>query len=236
MDLIEYRDKGCFGEIHSAYWSSDPLSMWDRDLEYYNRHGPTKVAIKKIDNSQELSQEFVNKKNYGGNILIDNRGDLLDVAITDVGSGICPFVDIAHDKKLANEIIVNGKRPKMCENNFPKVFIDLMRRCWESNLKRRPTAKELFEITGVWVVDICDNRSPNETSRQFDDAEDKKFLELEKKPFSQPTIHPLAIYTSRLLDFLEFVLLDLFILATSNVNTSWLHKAKFKDHFDDLIR
>ncbi|CAJ0753511.1 8010_t:CDS:2 [Entrophospora sp. SA101] len=153
-----------------------------------------------------------------------------------LGSGICPFVDIAHDKKLANEIIVNGKRPKMCENNFPKVFIDLMRRCWESNLKRRPTAKELFEITGVWVVDICDNRSPNETSRQFDDAEDKKFLELEKKPFSQPTIHPLAIYTSRLLDFLEFVLLDLFILATSNVNTSWLHKAKFKDHFDDLIR
>nr|CAG8557176.1 65_t:CDS:2 [Entrophospora candida] len=124
VDLIEYHNKGCFGEIHSAYWLSDPLSMWDRDLE-----------------------------------------------------------------------------PKMCENNFPKVFIDLMRRCWESDLKRRPTAKELFEITGRWVVDICDNPSSNETSRQFDDAEDKKFLELEKKPFSQPTIHPLAIYTSRLLDF-----------------------------------
>ncbi|CAJ0753510.1 8009_t:CDS:2 [Entrophospora sp. SA101] len=59
---------GCFGEIHSAYWSSDPLSMWDRDLEYYNRHGPTKVAIKKIDNSQELSQEFVNKYYEDGNI------------------------------------------------------------------------------------------------------------------------------------------------------------------------
>nr|CAG8438970.1 15883_t:CDS:2 [Entrophospora candida] len=32
VDLIEYRDKGCFGEIHSAYWLSDPLSMWDRDF------------------------------------------------------------------------------------------------------------------------------------------------------------------------------------------------------------
>ncbi|CAJ0909675.1 4429_t:CDS:2 [Entrophospora sp. SA101] len=278
IELIEYRDKGCFGEIHSAYWLSGPLSMWDRDLEYYNRHGPTKVAIKKIDNSQELSQEFVNKlyefhrctknnyivdffgitcddtsnyclvlkyyedgniykfldKSEGllcwrdiveiiwliagglkcihreklchgnfhcGNILIDNRGDLLDVAITDVGSGIRPFSDIAHDEKLANEIIVDGKRPKICENNFPKVFIDLMRRCWENDTKRRPTAKELFEITGRWVVYICDNLSPNETSRQFDDAEDKKFLELENPPFSQPTIHPLAIYTSRLLDF-----------------------------------
>ncbi|CAJ0901084.1 11535_t:CDS:2 [Entrophospora sp. SA101] len=246
IELIEYRDKGCFGEIHSAYWLSGPLSMWDRDLEYYNRHGPTKVAIKKIDNSQELSQEFVNKyyedgniykfldKSEGllcwrdiveiiwliagglkcihreklchgnfhcGNILIDNRGDLLDVAITDVGSGIRPFSDIAHDEKLANEIIVDGKRPKICENNFPKVFIDLMRRCWENDTKRRPTAKELFEITGRWVSDTCDNPSPNETSRQFDDAEDKKFMELEKTPFSQPKIHPLAIYTSRLLDF-----------------------------------
>ncbi|CAJ0762198.1 21747_t:CDS:1, partial [Entrophospora sp. SA101] len=116
-------------------------------------------------------------------------------------SGIRPFSDIAHDEKLANEIIVDGKRPKICENNFPKVFIDLMRRCWENDTKRRPTAKELFEITGRWVSDTCDNPSPNETSRQFDDAEDKKFMELEKTPFSQPKIHPLAIYTSRLLDF-----------------------------------
>nr|CAG8465829.1 11165_t:CDS:2 [Entrophospora candida] len=180
IELIEYRDKGCFGEIHSAYWLSGPLSMWDRDLEYYNRHGPTKVAIKKIDNSQELSQEFVNKYYEDGNIY----------KFLDKSEGLLCWRDIV-------EIIW----PKIYENNFPKVFIDLMRRCWESDPERRPTAKELFEITGRWVVDICDNPSPNETSRQFDDSEDKKLLELEKTPFSQPTIHHLAIYTSRLLDF-----------------------------------
>ena len=63
FELIEYRGKGLFGEIHSAYWLSGPLTTWDRDLEYYNRNGPIKVAIKRIENSKKLSQEFINKVN-----------------------------------------------------------------------------------------------------------------------------------------------------------------------------
>ena len=57
----EYVDRGFFGEIYSAYWLSGPLMIWNRDLECYDRHGPIRVAIKKMNNSQELSQDFINK-------------------------------------------------------------------------------------------------------------------------------------------------------------------------------
>ena len=121
-----------------------------------------------------------------------------------LASGIRPFSDIPHDEKLAYEIIINGKRPKINEEDFPKIFTDLMRKCWDNDPKKRPTAQRLFKIAGKWVSDICDNPNPTETSRQFDDAEDKKFQALEKKQFSQPTIHPLAFYISRPLDFSRF--------------------------------
>ena len=61
LDIIEYVDRGFFGEIYSAYWLLGPLIMWDCDLEFYNRHGPIRVAIKKMDKSREFSQDFINK-------------------------------------------------------------------------------------------------------------------------------------------------------------------------------
>src|SRR6185369_4979645 len=106
-----------------------------------------------------------------------------------LASGIRPFSDVPHDEKLAYEIIINGKRPKISEDNFPKIFTDIMRKCWDSDAKKRPTAQQLFDITGKWVPDICDNS----ISYRVDSVEDKK-----------STIHPLAFYTSRSLDFSRF--------------------------------
>src|SRR6185369_17529078 len=104
-------------------------------------------------------------------------------------SGIQPFSDVPHDEKLAYEIIINERRPKIDEDNFPKIFTDLMRKCWDSDPKKRPTSQQLFKITGKWVSDICDNPNPTETSRQFDDAKIRNSKHSKKNNFlSQPFI------------------------------------------------
>nr|CAG8582905.1 9350_t:CDS:2 [Entrophospora candida] len=135
IDLVGYHGRGFFGEIYSALWISGPLTMWNWELD----------GLKCIHR-----EKLCHGNLHYRNMLIDNKDDLLD----SLGSGIRPCTDVAHDEKLAYKIIANGKRPKIFENNFPKIFTDLMRRCWDNDPKKRSIAQQLFKIAGKWVSDI----------------------------------------------------------------------------------
>src|SRR2546423_9536486 len=52
-------------------------------------------------------------------------------------TGKLPFADYAHDQNLALSIC-NGIRPKINEEEAPKCYIDLMRKCWDQNPDNRP--------------------------------------------------------------------------------------------------
>ncbi|GBB90322.1 hypothetical protein RclHR1_17230003 [Rhizophagus clarus] len=49
-----------------------------------------------------------------------------------IATGRQPFANCAHDNTLALNIC-NGIRPEISENEVPKCYIDLMKKCWDSN-------------------------------------------------------------------------------------------------------
>ncbi|CAI2164012.1 4351_t:CDS:2 [Funneliformis geosporum] len=59
-------------------------------------------------------------------------------------SGITPFNDRAHDLQLCLSI-VKGERPPIVENT-PQPYIDLLKRCWDGDPLKRPTALEISDI------------------------------------------------------------------------------------------
>ncbi|GBB93069.1 hypothetical protein RclHR1_02100018 [Rhizophagus clarus] len=68
-----------------------------------------------------------------------------------------------------------GQRPKISED-VPKLFTNLIIRCWDVKAENRPTANELFEKKSLKTDQIKINPKTMQT-------------------------HPQAIYTSRLLNF-----------------------------------
>ena len=79
----------------------------------------------------------------------------------------------------------------------PNVYIQLMTQCWDSDLSKRPTASQLYELIESWVIAIRNVTDISELSVQFDIAEEKNFSDLEGNKFHQQEIHSRAIYTSR---------------------------------------
>jgi serine/threonine protein kinase len=63
-------------------------------------------------------------------------------------SGVPAFHDIPHDFNLSL-LICKGHRPEIIEGTEPE-YVEIMRRCWDNDPDKRPTAKELSEIFDVW--------------------------------------------------------------------------------------
>ncbi|GBB86643.1 hypothetical protein RclHR1_13000005 [Rhizophagus clarus] len=102
-------------------------------------------------------------------------------------TGRQPFDNRAHDHELALNIC-NGIRPEIpkipeLESNW---YINLMKKCWDSNPDNRPNV-ELIDT-------ILDGKNDHE---EFKKAE--KYL-FKYKENDRLTVHPQAVYTSRLLN------------------------------------
>ena len=69
FDLVKNINKrGAFSTIYSAIWLEGPMWNLDEEAETWTRNGPIKVVLKRLDNSQNISQEFINQ--VSNNILI----------------------------------------------------------------------------------------------------------------------------------------------------------------------
>jgi serine/threonine protein kinase len=110
-------------------------------------------------------------------------------------SGVPPFNDRKHDLYLSLNIC-EGERPKIIEN-IPKCYMDLMKKCWNDDPSKRPTASEVKYIIGNWIFQPIDSGINEE-------------LENNKMEFINAQIghnnlttesHPQACYISRLLNF-----------------------------------
>ncbi|PKC06918.1 kinase-like protein [Rhizophagus irregularis] len=321
FDLIkDINDKGAFSSIYSAVWTEGPRWNLDEEAEIWTRTGPIKVILKRLDNSHNLSQEFVDQlyryhkclksraladcfgitkdptscymlvmryyKNgslysylketlgvlywrdivdmlwsistglsyihkhglvhghlHGGNILVESDVNSIETMITDTGlhgpvdkqlspkqiygvipfvapeifngntptkesdiysfgmvmwmlsAGVRPYCDRPHNKQLIQEICL-GLRPSVVDGT-PPVFFSLMIQCLDVNPSNRPTASQLNECFGNWVIAICDNPDPSDLSNQFDAAKEIKISNLENSNFNAFSNHPKAIYFSR---------------------------------------
>ncbi len=62
FDLVENINKqGAFSSMYSAVWMEGPKWNLDEEAEVWSRNGPIKVILKRLDNSQNMSQEFMNQ-------------------------------------------------------------------------------------------------------------------------------------------------------------------------------
>uniref|UniRef100_U9UNJ0 Serine-threonine/tyrosine-protein kinase catalytic domain-containing protein n=1 Tax=Rhizophagus irregularis (strain DAOM 181602 / DAOM 197198 / MUCL 43194) TaxID=747089 RepID=U9UNJ0_RHIID len=127
-------------------------------------------------------------------------------------SGIPPFNDRAHDHHLILSVC-EGERPEIIENT-PKCYIDLMKKCWDSNPSNRPTITMLENIVSEWSrcineyehykrnrdgnyvynISNIDNQLKND---MLEFVEANKALVQEQANTSIIQSHPQAYYTSR---------------------------------------
>ena len=62
FDLVKNINKrGAFSSAYSAIWLEGPRWILDEEADMWNRNGPIKVILNRLDNSQNMSQEFVNQ-------------------------------------------------------------------------------------------------------------------------------------------------------------------------------
>ncbi|RGB39408.1 kinase-like domain-containing protein, partial [Rhizophagus diaphanus] len=70
-------------------------------------------------------------------------------------SRVPPFYDMLCDDLLSIQIC-KGKRPEIIENT-PQCYTDLMKRCWNEDPLKRPSASEIRGIIGSWIFHYADN-------------------------------------------------------------------------------
>ncbi|POG58013.1 kinase-like domain-containing protein, partial [Rhizophagus irregularis DAOM 181602=DAOM 197198] len=115
-------------------------------------------------------------------------------------SGVPPFNNRAHDIYLSLDIC-KGERPEIIENT-PQCYVDLMKKCWDEDPLKRPSAKEVLDIIEKWIYlptrkkieDI--NEELKHSIMEFIDA-----LPIGQHNNFAIESHPQTCYTSRLFDF-----------------------------------
>ncbi|GBB86634.1 hypothetical protein RclHR1_01300019 [Rhizophagus clarus] len=347
FDLVENTNKrGAFSSIYSAIWLEGPSWNLDEEAEVWTRNGPIKVILKRLDNSQNINQEFVSQLHryykclqsgsladyfgitkdptscymfvmryyengnlysyldesmgvlywrdivdmlwaiseglnfiheydlvhghlHGGNILVENEMDSIDTKIADTGlygpvdkqisskqiygvipfvapeifngytltkesdiysfgmimwmlsAGIRPYCDRLHDSQLIQEIC-SGTRPNIV-NGTPPVYAKLMLQCLDANPSNRPTASQIYECLGNWVIAIWDDPDPSDLFKQFNVAEGIKFSNLKQLVhYNILPCHERAIYYSRPLNFS-----GLFLISSYECLGNWVTSNQF---------
>ncbi|POG79091.1 kinase-like domain-containing protein [Rhizophagus irregularis DAOM 181602=DAOM 197198] len=120
-----------------------------------------------------------------------------------------PFNDIPHDEFLAIKICI-GLRPTI-SNDIPKILTDLIIKCWDAEIKNRPTTKELHQLLKKWddgILELEEGGANSQNSEIYfqieecDKIREEKFKNRSNEDKSKSfKTHPQAIYTSRLLNF-----------------------------------
>jgi hypothetical protein len=61
FDMVKYIGSGGFSSIYSALWMEGPRLNWDDGLQEWTRTGPIKVALKRLDNSINITSSYVDQ-------------------------------------------------------------------------------------------------------------------------------------------------------------------------------
>ncbi|CAG8472719.1 21585_t:CDS:2 [Gigaspora margarita] len=59
FDNVEYLTQGAFSTIYSGCWIDGPRRTWNEESDDWIRNGPTRCVLKRIENSQTLSQYYL---------------------------------------------------------------------------------------------------------------------------------------------------------------------------------
>ena len=127
-----------------------------------------------------------------------------------ISTGQQPFNDKAHGHGLMLKIC-EGLRPAF-SNNTPKIYIELAYKCMDADPDNRPTTGEILKTIAFWkdienIEDILKSNKPDYSKEQLDKLKMirenfDKMDHIKYDPSTFPvTMHPDAIYASRILKF-----------------------------------
>ncbi len=148
-----------------------------------------------------IAPEVLQGKDYTKKSDIYSFGMLCYEIIT----GFPPHHDMAHDGLLALKII-KGFRPKF-KMMVPKLLLDVINQCWNSDPSKRPDAEYLVETFNRFYDDLDIPNYESEFYKQYDESDEynkknKKRKSTKSTGLQQQTqliytSHPQAVYTSR---------------------------------------
>jgi serine/threonine protein kinase len=154
--------------VHGDFHSGN-LLLWSHCVAYISDLGLSR-PVDKPNNSNEIygilpyiAPEVLRGKPYTKAADIYSFG----IIMWEMTSGIPAFNNVPHDFNLSLNVC-QGLRPEVIE--IPKIFDDakkqkifedieseytrLMKRCWNSDPDKRPTAEELYENCSGWELDF----------------------------------------------------------------------------------
>ncbi|CAB4392001.1 unnamed protein product [Rhizophagus irregularis] len=230
FEMVKYIGSGGSSSVYSALWMEGPRLVWDEGLQEWTRTGPIKVALKRLDNSINITSSYVDQikanhkciqsaslaetfgitrdptSNYMIVMKYYENGNLYQYL--DRSNGILSWkdiIDILWGIAEARDIC-NGERLEIPEDT-PSFYAELMQRCWDNDPAKRPNASYLNEKMGEWITLICDNPNPSEIFDEYNISEDKRWKIISHLPknYVHPEIHPEAFYVSRPLRFLNYI-------------------------------
>ena len=70
------------------------------------------------------------------------------IIMWEMTSGVSAYHNIPHDLNLSLNVC-RGIRPEIIEGTMPE-YVELMKRCWDNDPEKRPTANELKLIFSKW--------------------------------------------------------------------------------------
>ncbi|EXX54174.1 Ste11p [Rhizophagus irregularis DAOM 197198w] len=173
--------------IHGDFHSGNILIHYSYSPCYISDFGLSRPVNQTINSNEiygvipYMAPEVLRGKSYTKAADIYSFG----IIMWEFTSGIPAFSNRPHDFNLSLDIC-KGLRPEIVKSTLP-VYASLMKRCWDSNPNKRPTAEELHQITAFW----CD---------YFPKCYENK---RNKIPSNEQITknHPLSCYTSRKIDY-----------------------------------
>ncbi|GBC09598.1 hypothetical protein RclHR1_00090032 [Rhizophagus clarus] len=218
MDLVKRKEVyGVCGEcnepslskIYTADWPKGNIDCWDIEIQKWIRLSDIKVVLKSLDNSSNISNDFLNE--YGDKIeylcwIIDGLSNIHDAEKVhkDFHSGnilfeTLPFIsDLGLCQPVNNEEKsgkkgVYGVIPYMTPEEVlhtPKLIADLIIKCWGAKPENRPTAKELCQILKKYSDEIKNN--DGEIYSQIEELNSNDYLSSFQEPISSITANPIS--------------------------------------------
>jgi serine/threonine protein kinase len=114
-------------------------------------------------------------------------------------SGVPPFNNRAHDIQLALNIC-KGERPEIIDN-IPQCYIDLMKKCWDEDPLKRPSASKVLNIFKNWIFLPSKNIMIKNINKELI----SNIIEFINSPIEHNNLiiksHSQVFYTSHLLGF-----------------------------------
>ncbi|GBB93957.1 hypothetical protein RclHR1_02260022 [Rhizophagus clarus] len=138
----------------------------------------------------------------GANFLKESDIYSMGMIMWELTTGCKPFADVEHDINLIFKIL-DGERPEITEDT-PECYANLMRSCWNSDPKKRPTIFEIYKIFDGWSFHRYYEKQFKQAkmwNTLFEQAEIKRKKLIESGKLGPKKSHPKAIYTSRSLSF-----------------------------------